>query len=254
MSELNENNERKSDIKGLSSLALHIIAMVLMLCDHLWATIVPGANWLTWVGRLAFPIYAFLITEGFFHTHNLKKYMLRLLIFAVVSEVPFNLLTGGYWINPFQQNVIWTLLLGLCCISLIEKVKKKGKLWLTILMSIVISLIGTIIGFITSVDYFGYGVLTVLLFYFLHGRKWWQMAGQLAGLFIINGLLIKGMVVPVEVFGMQFEISQQATAVLALIPIWLYKGKQGPHNRVIQLLCYGFYPLHMLILSLIWLA
>ena len=74
-----------------TSMSLHIMAMVFMLCDHLWATIVPGNDWLTCVGRLAYPIFAFMIVEGYFHTHNLEKYVMRLLMWAVISEIPFDL-------------------------------------------------------------------------------------------------------------------------------------------------------------------
>ena len=66
-----------------------------MLCDHLWATVLSQYAWLTWVGRLAYPIFAFLLVEGYIHTCNLKKYLGRLLFWAIVSEIPFNLMYGG---------------------------------------------------------------------------------------------------------------------------------------------------------------
>ena len=111
----------------LSAAALHILAMALMLMDHLWATLLPAQEWLTCAGRVAFPIFAFMAVEGYFHTHDLKKYTLRLLLFALLSEIPFDLMYGGTWFYPVHQNVIWTLLLGILGIHLMETVRKKQK-------------------------------------------------------------------------------------------------------------------------------
>ena len=95
-------------MKKLSSFTLHVLAMILMLCDHLWATLLPGQEWLTCIGRIAFPIFAFMIAEGFYQTSNRKKYLKRMFIFALISEIPFNLIMSSGLINPFHQNVLFT--------------------------------------------------------------------------------------------------------------------------------------------------
>ena len=116
----------------ISTFVLHIIAMIFMLCDHLWATLIPGNQWLTCLGRLAFPMFAYMTVEGYFHTSNLKRYVLRLLLLAVISEIPFNLMYSSSFIYPFHQNVIWTLLLGIGLIHVNEFAARKDKLWLRI--------------------------------------------------------------------------------------------------------------------------
>ena len=100
-------------LKFINSNALKILAMAFMLLDHLWATIIPDNQWMTCVGRLAFPIFAFMISEGYVHTSDFKKYAKRLLIFGLISEIPFNLMSAGGFFFPFHQNVMFTLLLGL---------------------------------------------------------------------------------------------------------------------------------------------
>ena len=105
----------------LSALTLHILAMAFMFCDHLWATLAGDAWWLTGIGRLAFPMFAFFLVEGFFHTHDKKKYCMRLLLLAILSELPINLMYSGLLFYPFHQNVIWTLLTGFLCIWATEK-------------------------------------------------------------------------------------------------------------------------------------
>ena len=154
----------------LSAAALHILAMAFMLMDHLWATLLPAQEWLTCVGRIAFPIFAFMAVEGYFHTHNLKKYLLRMLIFAVISEIPFDLMYGGTWFYPVHQNVIWTLMMGLVGIHLMETVRKKKSTFVYILVSAIVVILGGLLGTLSMVDYYGIGVLTVFIFYFFRGR------------------------------------------------------------------------------------
>ena len=228
-----------------TSFFLHIFAMAAMLCDHLWATLVPGNDWLTCVGRLAFPVFAFMLVEGYCHTRNLKKYALRLFLFALLSEIPFNLMTGGSIFYPLHQNVLWTFLISLGLVHWNGKMQGK-KLWLRILVGCATVIIGYVAGLLTMVDYLHAGILTVLVFYFFRQRKWWCYLGQVLCLWFIHWEMLGG-------FGWDlgvFFLPRQALALLALIPIWLYRGKQGHHSRTFQYICYGFYPLHLLILGL----
>lgn len=234
---------------GVSSLTLHLLAMAFMLCDHIWATLVAGQNWLTCVGRLAFPIFAFLLVEGFFNTRDLRRYVLRLLLLALLSEIPFDLMYAGAPFFPFHQNVIWTFLIALFCMWVIERVKRRGNLWLTLLAAAGMSLVGWLVGTIAMVDYYGAGVLTVLVFYLFRGGLWWQRLGQAAGMVWINCGLLAGLVLQIHVLGLTVEFPQQGFALLALIPIWLYRGRQGYHSRGVQMSCYLFYPVHILVLS-----
>ncbi len=234
----------------LSASTLHILAMAFMLLDHLWATVISGQWWMTAIGRLAFPIFAFMITEGYYHTKNLRRYVRRLLICALISEIPFNLMTTGSPIYPFHQNVIWTFLLGIWLIHLNEKARTK-KVWIRILVLLGTLVVGYLAGLITFVDYYGAGVLTVLVFALFRERNPWCRLGQLAALFVLNVLTLGGVTYYVPFFGIELPVRIQALALLALIPIWFYRGRQGIRSRTFQHFRYAFYPAHMLILALI---
>lgn len=199
--EKNQVHSSQSGTFDISVAMLHIIAMTFMLMDHLWATLLPAQDWLTCVGRLAFPIFAFMAVEGYFHTHSFKKYILRLLLFAVLSEIPFDLMYGGTWFYPFHQNVIWTLLIGLAGIHLMEKARKKQKLWIFLPTAVLVMLVGSALGTVGMADYYGAGVLTLFAFYFFRGRKWWCFSGQLLALYWVNVELLGGLMYPIRLLG-----------------------------------------------------
>lgn len=251
--------ERVIDEKGrwgISAFSLHIIAMAVMLCDHLWGISFVNNDFMGYIGRLAFPIFAFLIVEGYFHTKSLKKYMLRLLAFALISEIPFNLMMVHAFIYPFQQNVLWTFLLSLFAIIIFEKTREKNIVFKLIIYPMVIILF-YLLGIITFVDYNGYGVLMVILFYFTKIRSeasGMKKAGllivQITGMYIINAEMMKGLMLMVDIGGVSFEFAKQGIAVLALPIIWLYNGKQGYYNKYVKYFYYLFYPVHLLVLGL----
>lgn len=234
----------------ISSASLHVLAMGLMLCDHIWAT-VYSAEWLTCLGRLAFPIFAFLLAEGFRRTHDLRRYLLRLLLWAVLTEIPFDLMYGASPLYPYHQNVLWTFLLSLLLVLGIDRCRSRLKPVLAIPLSAALAVLGWLLGTVTMVDYYGAGVLTVLVFYLFPNRSWKCFLGQLVCLYYLNVEMLSGLCYELQLFGLKLELFQQSLAVLALIPIWLYRGKQGCHSRPFRIFCYAFYPAHMLILVVI---
>lgn len=242
------NIEKKFRIE-MTSFSLHMMAMIFMLFDHMWITVIYGNDWMNYLGRLAFPIFAFMIVEGYMYTSNLRKYVGRMFLFALISEIPFNLVVGGGFIYPFHQNVLWTFLLGMLCISIIERSKKTQNLCLQIIISIFVIAGAYIIGILSMVDYHAAGILTVLVFFFFRGHTWYHRLGQLIGLYYINFEMLGGMYDVFEILGRTVEFPRQGFAIFALIPIWLYTGKRGMHHKWIQYFNYAFYPLHLLILS-----
>lgn len=235
----------KKPFGGLTANTLKIIAVVFMVLDHLWGTIVSGNDWMTYLGRLTFPIFAFLISEGFLHTSNVKKYILRLLGFALVSEIPFNFFYGGNWFYPYHQNVMFTLLLGLLAIAVIDRAKKDKKAK-SVLLLIPISL-ASFIGF---PDYGFWGYLTVIAFYLFRGFRFAPVL-QLIAMILFHFVLPEGQNIVFELFERTFEVPIQGFAVFSLIPIWLYNGKKGKGGKILQYGFYAFYPVHMIILYLI---
>ena len=155
---------------------------------------------------------------------------------------------GGLF-YPFHQNVLFTFCIALLMMTWIEKAKSasRPRFVLRVILAVIV---GYLLGFITFVDYFGYGVLIALTFYLFHEYKY-GWAAELAIMVYVNWELIGGLVFPTMLLGREINIPQQGFAVLALIPIWLYNGRQGPFSKKIQYACYAFYPVHMLTLWLL---
>ena len=236
-------------LKCINALQLKVLAMALMALDHAWATLAPDQLWLTAVGRLAFPIFAFQIAEGFRLTHDRKKYLKRLFLFALISEIPFNYMDSNGPLAPLHQNVLFTFCLAVLALMALERAKKKSTaLYVVVLLALIPA--AFLVGGFTFVDYAGYGIWMVMMFYVFRDVPF-GWAGELAVMIYINWYAIGGLVYNVPIAGHVVEIPEQGLAVLALIPIWLYNGRQGPHSKAIQYACYAFYPVHIAVLVLL---
>lgn len=212
----------------LSAAHLRLLALGLMLLDHTGRVLFPAQIWMVCLGRLAFPIFAFQTAEGYRHTHDFQRYCLRLAAFGAISEIPFNLLRSGALLFPAHQNVMLTLLLGLMCCRAYDSRK-----WL-------IMVLWLLAGAFTRCDYGAAGIWTVLTFHAFRGEK----PTLLLMLLLINAFGFSGVTLMVG----PIPIPVQAFAVLAWLPIALYRGEKGPGGRALQYGSYLFYPLHMLLL------
>lgn len=243
--------------KGLSQEGLKLIACVTMLIDHVGAVLVEalftqaamsGGNnasellslyeTMRTVGRLAFPIYCFLLVEGACHTRSPRKYALRLAMAVVISELPYDLAFYGGW-TVYHQNVMVTLLLGFCALELM---KKCPNIALKILAAVPFMLLADFL----NTDYGGDGVLLIVMFALtreLPHRWLWQALG-------IWFVFSPGHAMFLYWLG-GISITIQEWAVLAAIPISLYSGEKRSHSKALQWGFYLFYPVHLTVLYLI---
>ena len=226
--------------RGLDGGALKGIAAALMLTDHVGAILLPEVPVLRCVGRLAFPIFAFFIAEGYAHTRNFGRYFRRLAILAVVSEIPFNLENGAVF-DLTRQNVLWTFCLALLTLRGLEALGRERGFGRWAGCGLVLAA-GFAAGELLRTDYGGWGVVTVALLYLCRNGKYaklWLLLAMAA----VNGLGMGSLTMPV--FGGEMPI--QIFAVAALPVIWLYNGQAGPKG--LRRAFYVFYPAHLLVLE-----
>ncbi len=248
--------------KGISGSTLKLIAIITMFIDHFAAIIlnrvlamrnaVDLSTYTTeqveqfmevsyriydvniamrCIGRAAFPIFCFLLVEGMGYTRNKMKYLGRLFVFALISEIPFNLgFLDSVWGSSFQ-NVFFTLLIGACAIALMEQVRELKHLnqIMKVLSMMAIVVLAMILAWFLQTDYGAYGVLTIAVMYFLRGNYTLQGIAGCSVLTVMDGM--------------------EAYAYPTTILFHFYNGKRG---WSLKYFFYFFYPAHLLLLYGMW--
>ena len=228
--------------KGLPQEVLKLIACVTMLVDHFGHAIVPGLPVPHMVelyyacriiGRIAFPIFCFLLVEGMRRTRNPQKYILRLGIGVLLAEIPFDLLFEGGFSWEYQ-SVMVTLTLGALMLYCMRKTEKK---WWKLLMVLPFAVLAEL----AKCDYGGWGIAMIAVFALLD-----RFPLQFVGVLLVAAAMPSA---GITVFGVFF--SCELAALLAMLPIGFYSGRKLTYNRALQWGFYLFYPVHLLILWLI---
>lgn len=241
--------------KGLSTSALKLIAIITMAIDHIGAVVFemglfraydpalmesalsqPGMlSWylvdtaLRTIGRVAFPLFCFMLVQGFLHTRNRGKYLARLAAFALISEIPFDVAVFNRWFYFGYQNIYFTLVLGMLAMMGLDWCEKNNKKWPMPL--IIAACCAT--AWLLHTDYDVLGVLTIVSLYLLRNQRRWC--------FVVTGIIL-----------LAESWMLLGAAVLALLFIWRYNGQKG--NLKGKWFFYWFYPAHLFLLFLVrWL-
>jgi len=198
---------------------------------------IPGIP-LRLIGRISFPIFCFLLAEGAYHTRHPGKYALRLLVGALLAELPFDFCFYG-GVDWWHQSVMVTLLLGY---GALLSVKQVDKLWLKIISGVPF----VVLAYFLGCDYGEHGVLLMLLFGLtreLPGKRVLQTAGMLFLFWTMNSRVL------FMALGTSFTL--QLMGVLSMIPIALYSGEKRTHSKLVQWGFYLFYPVHLAVFALL---
>jgi len=222
----------------MTSFLLKIIGIFTMLCDHTGDAILGNFSFLNIIGRIAFPIFAFQLTQSYIHTKDLKKFIFRLFVFSIVSQMPYMLFLSTFVENIYFLNIGFTMLFSIFAILSFDKINNK-------FVGLCVSLLIAIIGQIINVDYGAFGILITLIFYIFRKNK---LLMNICALISIASFYFIKFVHSPYLSITEYYLPLTLFTCLSLIFINLYNGKQGPK---VKYLFYVFYPLHLLILYLL---
>jgi len=234
---------------------LKIIACLLMLIDHVGAALFPEVIILRMVGRLSFPIFAYLIAMGYSKTNSFSKYFYRLLIFAAISQIPFSLaFNEPLSVRSFSDvlrflmgspsphlNVFFTLAIGLLAISTWDTLNLKySKIFAVLALGLLAETLST--------DYGIYGVGMILTFYVFRDNKIKTIISQTIVYIVLNESQVLVYLYEYKDVALDLTWFIQGISLASLIFIFKYNGNKGKDLRYAF---YAFYPVHLLVIGLI---
>lgn len=215
----------------LSGTALKLIAMACMAVDHIGDVFFPSQVWMRVIGRIAMPVFAFCVAEGCFHTHDRKKYLTRLGLFALISEIPFDLVTNGKLLEFGHQNIMATFFWTVLALTLYDRIKGDGKDRKKLAAAVGVLILFAVLSLVLRLDYSFTAFGIIAIFHCFREKPLW-FRNVIA---MSYHLLVRN--VGVHFFGL-----------LGFVPLFFYNGEKG---RGLKWLFYLFYPCHLLLIFII---
>ena len=236
----------------MSSFLLKITAVITMLIDHIGDAI-GGQNsvYFNMIGRIAFPIFAYQTVQSYLHTKKLKRHLLKLAIFAIISQLPFSLFLSTYF-SGFTLNVLFTFLLGLITLFLYDKCENK-------ILGFFIIILSSTLSELLHLDYGAFGILLIFVFYYFE-TEYKSKNIKIGNITLSSKKLLMASIVIIMCFSKYFNniIETPSLSIyyilfsiftsLSLVFVLSYNKKEGPKAKYFF---YVFYPLHLIILYLI---
>ena len=243
----------------MNTFQLKILALISMVIDHIGAVFFPDIMILRFIGRISFPIYAFLLVQGYLHTSNnskrIKKYAERLILFAILSEISFDLCFYNQPIWPGYQNIFFTLFIGLIAMYLYEYIESKGKDGFYVIIA------ACLIAFLIHSDYNVIGIIVIFTFFFMEKSKKEHKETKVQKvLFYLTFFIISLIEILLNSYDITFEsilltFKEYSWAYLGvplcLIPIGMYNGQLGHKSKLTQSIFYWAYPVHITLIYII---
>jgi len=220
---------------ALSSFSLRLLALLAMCLDHAGLSLFPAASYLRAIGRMAFPLYCFLLVQGFVHTRDVRAYGRRLLLFALVSEIPFDLLIFGRLSSGVEQNVLFSLLFSLMALTAYDALRDRPLQAYLVCCALAVSAMALRLSF---------GWLSVVLCLCFYGAR----ESRLRTALLASGALTL-YALSLLLSGVDRSWALTSFCSLLSLPlILLYSGKPGPRRPWLSFAFYAAYPAHLLLL------
>ena len=246
MSEIKENK------KGLNSFIIRLIAVAIMTAGIIGTQQMQlDYEWLDYLSWISFPIFAFLLAVGFEETSDRVKYFIRLLLFALLAEIPYDYLYSGKLFNTSIHNGMLTLCLGYIVLVIVDFVSKKFNNLILTCAVIYITGIGAFelakwLGF----EFYSFGIMFVLFFYVSRHIKYTRLL-QLFLVLMLMFYVASNTYIRFIIGNIQYSLPFRAYSFISLLIIWTYNEKRGPNKLWLKILMYLYYPLLLGVLCLV---